>query len=94
MGKMSKGMVRWQLLSMRIYVVLSGRHFKVGRAFFNLIFLKLGLEVGEVCWNVVGLGMPFNERMGGVVVMNLAVWVRSAIWARGWVGAMLESLTK
>ena len=61
MGKMSKGMVRWQLLSMPTHValsrwqllsmpthvVLSGRYFKVGRAFSNLIFVKLGLEVGE-----------------------------------------------
>ena len=43
---------------------------------------------------LAGSGMQFNERMGGMVVMNLAVWVRSAIWARGWVGAVLESLTK
>ena len=61
MGKMSKGMVRWQLLSMQTHValsrwkllsmlthvVLSGRYFKVGRAFPNLIFMKLGLEEGE-----------------------------------------------
>ena len=45
MGKMSKGMVRWQLLSMRC--VLSGRYLKVGRDFPNLIFMKLGLEEGE-----------------------------------------------
>ena len=60
MGKMSKGMVRWQLLSMPIHValsrwqllsmpthVLSGGYFKAGRAFPNLIFVKLGLEEGE-----------------------------------------------
>ena len=38
---------RWQLLSMPTHVVLSGRYFKVGRAFPNLIFMKLGLEEGE-----------------------------------------------
>ena len=61
MGKMSKGMVswqllsmpihvslsRWQLLSMPTHVVLSGRYFKIDRAFLNLIFVKLGLEKGE-----------------------------------------------
>ena len=47
MGKMSKGMVRWQLLSIPTYVVLSGRYFKVSRAFPNLIFVKLGSEEGE-----------------------------------------------
>ena len=44
MGKISKSMVRWQLLSMRIHVVLSGRHFKVGRAFSNLIFREIGVR--------------------------------------------------
>ena len=38
---------RWELLSMPTHVVLSGRYFKVGRAFPNLIFVKLGLEEGE-----------------------------------------------
>ena len=47
MGKMSKGMVRWQLLSMPTHVVLSERYFKVSRALPNLIFVKLGLEKGE-----------------------------------------------
>ena len=65
MGKLSKGMVRWKLLSMPIHValsrwqllnmprhvILSGRYFKVGRAFPNLIFMKLGLEEGEgILW--------------------------------------------
>ena len=47
MGKMSKDMVKWQLLSMPTHVVLSGRYLKVGRAFPNLIFVKLGLEEGK-----------------------------------------------
>ena len=51
MGKMSKGMVTWQLLSMpthvalsrwqflslSTYVVLSGRYFKVGRDISRLV---------------------------------------------------------
>ena len=41
------GMVRWQLLSMPTHVVLSERYLKVGRAFPNLIFVKLGLEEVE-----------------------------------------------
>ena len=52
MGKMSKGMVRRQLLSMPTHVALSGRYLKVGRAFLNLIFVKIRVrgrrrKVGE-----------------------------------------------
>ena len=32
---------------MPTHVVLSGRYFKVSRAFSNLIFVKLGLEEGD-----------------------------------------------
>ena len=42
MGKMGKGMVRWQLLSMPTHIVLSRRYLKVDRAFPNLIFVKIG----------------------------------------------------
>ena len=42
MGKTSKGMVRWQLLIMpTTHVVLSGRYLKVGKAFPNLIFVRI-----------------------------------------------------
>ena len=44
MGKMSEGMVRWQLLSMPTHVVLNGRYLKVGRSFPNLIFMKIGVR--------------------------------------------------
>ena len=61
MGKMSKSMVSWQLLSMPIHVslswwqllsmpkhvVLSGRYFKIDKSFPNLISVKLGLEKGK-----------------------------------------------
>ena len=44
MGKMNKGVVRWQLLSIPTHVALSRRYLKVGRAFPNLIFMKIGVR--------------------------------------------------
>ena len=64
---------RWQLLSLPRQVALSGRYFKVGRAFPNLIFVKLGLEKGEgslwgqrkekEAWRKKGLHLN-NKRVG------------------------------